>query len=105
MVQRGLVSVLQHDPSTAPARAAKLQKNGAQLIVLTPELPDKSLSTSEKHDLKFEVLSGIVNKVANYTSLSLKSAYSLYRVHKLHYYAYTIAALRLEAVSMLRQNH
>ena len=38
--------------------------NGAQLIALTPELPDKSLSTSEKHDLKFEVLSDVGNKVA-----------------------------------------
>ena len=38
--------------------------NGARLIALTPELPDKSLSTSEKHDLKFEVLSDVGNKVA-----------------------------------------
>tara|TARA_B110000971_G_scaffold88777_1_gene91265 strand:- start:1607 stop:2425 length:819 start_codon:yes stop_codon:yes gene_type:complete len=38
--------------------------NGAQLIALTPELPDKSLNTSEKHDLKFEVLSDVGNKVA-----------------------------------------
>ena len=72
MVQRGLVSVLQHDPSTAPARAAKLQKNGAQLIVLTPELPDKSLSTSEKHDLKFEVLSDVGNKVAKQYGIVFK---------------------------------
>lgn len=39
------------------------EANGAHLIALTPELPDKSLSTSEKHDLKFEVLSDIGNKV------------------------------------------
>ena len=38
--------------------------NGGQLIALTPELPDKSLSTSEKHDLKFEVLSDVGNKIA-----------------------------------------
>ncbi|MCP9235234.1 peroxiredoxin-like family protein [Lewinella sp. JB7] len=37
---------------------------GANLIVLTPELPDKSMSTAEKHDLKFEVLSDVGNKVA-----------------------------------------
>ncbi|WP_339925519.1 peroxiredoxin-like family protein [uncultured Cyclobacterium sp.] len=36
---------------------------GAQLLALTPELPDKSLSTSEKHNLAFEVLSDIDNKV------------------------------------------
>ncbi len=37
---------------------------GANLIALTPELPDKSLSTSEKHALEFEVLSDIGSKVA-----------------------------------------
>jgi len=39
------------------------EANGAHLIALTPELPDKSLSTSEKHDLKFEVLSDVGNKI------------------------------------------
>ena len=42
----------------------QLEANGANLIALTPELPDKSLSTSEKHDLKFEVLSDIGNEIA-----------------------------------------
>jgi peroxiredoxin len=37
---------------------------GANLIALTPELPDQSLSTAEKHDLAFEVLSDIDNNVA-----------------------------------------
>ncbi|MFA6677399.1 MAG: peroxiredoxin-like family protein [Bacteroidales bacterium] len=41
----------------------EFEANGANLIALTPELPDKSLSTAEKHDLKFEVLSDIGNKV------------------------------------------
>lgn len=39
--------------------------NGANLLALTPELPDKSITTAEKHDLKFEVLSDIGNEVAN----------------------------------------
>lgn len=38
--------------------------NGANLIALSPELPDKSITTAEKHDLKFEVLSDIGNKIA-----------------------------------------
>lgn len=38
--------------------------NGASLIALTPELPDKSLSTAEKHNLEFEVLSDVGNKIA-----------------------------------------
>jgi peroxiredoxin len=37
---------------------------GATLIALTPELPDQSLSTTEKHALQFEVLSDIGNNVA-----------------------------------------
>lgn len=38
--------------------------NGANVIALTPELPDSSITTTEKHNLEFEVLSDIGNKVA-----------------------------------------
>ena len=37
---------------------------GSSLIALTPELPDNSLSTREKNNLQFEVLSDIDNIVA-----------------------------------------
>jgi len=37
---------------------------GAQLIAISPQTPDASLSTQEKHDLKFEVLSDANNTVA-----------------------------------------
>ncbi|MBQ4914237.1 AhpC/TSA family protein [Maribacter sp. MMG018] len=37
---------------------------GATLIAITPELPDNSLSTSEKHNLEFTVLSDVGNNVA-----------------------------------------
>lgn len=36
---------------------------GANLIALSPELPDESISTSEKHSLEFEVLSDVGNEV------------------------------------------
>ena len=42
-----------------------IQSRGASLLALTPELPDKSLSTAEKHDLQFEVLSDVGNAVAS----------------------------------------
>jgi len=42
----------------------RIKAEGANLIALTPEQPDQSISTSEKHDLEFEVLSDIGNKVA-----------------------------------------
>ncbi len=37
---------------------------GARLIGISPETPDNSLSTVEKHHLQFEVLSDVGNKVA-----------------------------------------
>ena len=37
---------------------------GANLLALTPEVPDKSISTAEKNNLEFEVLSDIGNEVA-----------------------------------------
>jgi len=40
------------------------EANNAKLLALTPELPDKSLSTAEKHNLELEVLSDVGNKVA-----------------------------------------
>ena len=43
---------------------SNFKAQGANLIALTPELPDESISTSEKHNLQFEVLSDIGNEVA-----------------------------------------
>ncbi len=41
----------------------EFKKIGATLIALTPELPDNSLSTSEKNKLEFTVLSDVGNTV------------------------------------------
>ena len=43
---------------------ANIKAQGANLVALTPELPDQSISTTEKHHLEFEILSDIGNKVA-----------------------------------------
>ncbi len=43
---------------------AEFNERGAPLLALTPEVPDKSLSTTEKNHLEFEVLSDVNNKVA-----------------------------------------
>lgn len=40
------------------------QDMGAQLIALTPELPDKSLSTAERHALQYEILNDKGNAIA-----------------------------------------
>ena len=42
----------------------ELKAQGAIFIALTPELPDYSLSTKEKHHLRFEVLTDLNNEVA-----------------------------------------
>ncbi|MAS97064.1 MAG: peroxiredoxin [Verrucomicrobiales bacterium] len=42
----------------------QIEELGAQLIALTPEVPDKSLSTSEKNGLKFQVLTDLNSEVA-----------------------------------------
>lgn len=44
-------------------RLPDFQKEGATLMALTPEVPDKSLSTSEKNELEFTVLSDVNNVV------------------------------------------
>ena len=41
-----------------------IQAAGAQLVAIAPETPDNSLTTQEKNDLSFEVLSDIGNQVA-----------------------------------------
>lgn len=43
---------------------SNFKAQGANLIALTPELPDESISTSEKNDLAIEVLSDVGNKIA-----------------------------------------
>lgn len=43
---------------------ANYHSAGANLLALTPELPDNSLSTTEKNNLDFEVLSDVGNQVA-----------------------------------------
>jgi len=42
----------------------RFQAKGVSLVAISPELPNTSLSTSEKHALKFPVLSDVGNKYA-----------------------------------------
>ncbi len=42
----------------------EIKSAGATLVALTPEVPDQSLSTAEKNELEFVVLSDTGNKVA-----------------------------------------
>jgi peroxiredoxin len=49
-----------------------MKKAGATLLALTPELPDKALTTSEKNKLEFEVLTDLNHKVADQYGLLFK---------------------------------
>ncbi|MEM9238112.1 MAG: peroxiredoxin-like family protein [Verrucomicrobiota bacterium] len=50
----------------------KIKAAGAQLVALSPELPDKTLSTSEKNKLEFEVLTDLNHEVAKDYGLVFK---------------------------------
>lgn len=43
---------------------AEFEAAGAQLVAISPELPDHSLSVTEKHELAYPVLSDVGNTVA-----------------------------------------
>ena len=45
-------------------KSEKFKALGVQLVAISPEIPDSSLSTKEKSNLEFEVLSDQENKVA-----------------------------------------
>lgn len=42
----------------------ELEANGVTLVAISPELPDQSLTTVEKNELKFAILSDVGNKFA-----------------------------------------
>ena len=50
----------------------EIKSLGAELVTISPQLPDNSLSTAEKLALDFEVLSDVGNKVARDFGLVFK---------------------------------
>lgn len=50
----------------------EIEANNAELIAISPEVPDQSLTTSEKNELSFQVLSDVDNKVAKNLGLVFK---------------------------------
>lgn len=46
------------------AALPQITAKGAQLIAISPQTPDNSFTTMEKHELEFEVLSDVGNQVA-----------------------------------------
>ncbi|MEM9481524.1 MAG: peroxiredoxin-like family protein [Verrucomicrobiota bacterium] len=60
----------------------EIEAAGAKLVALTPELPDESLSTAEKNELKFTVLSDVGNMVAKDYGLLFELSDELVALYK-----------------------
>lgn len=60
----------------------EIEANGAQLIAISPELPDKSWTTVEKNGLSFEVLSDVNNEVAKAFNLVFKMPEDLQTLYR-----------------------
>jgi len=58
-----------------------IKGKGAQLVAISPETPDNSLSTSEKNELTFEVLSDIDNEYAKELGLVFQMPEDLQAVY------------------------
>ena len=63
-------------------RHEDIKAKGAALIAVSPEVPDNSLSTSEKNKLDFEVLSDINNEFAKELGLVFQLPESLQELYK-----------------------
>jgi len=59
-----------------------MQALGASLVAITPETPDKSLSTTEKNALQFEVLTDKGHQVARQFGLAFAVADVLRPIYK-----------------------
>ena len=60
----------------------EIKSKGAQMVAISPQTPDKSLTVEQKHNLEFAVLSDVGNKLAQDLGLvfnlpeALKTAYT-----------------------------
>jgi peroxiredoxin len=55
---------------------------GAELVAISPQLPDNSRSTAEKLALEFEVLSDVGNKVAKEFGIVFKLTEKIQEIYK-----------------------
>ena len=60
----------------------EIKSLGAELVTISPQLPDNSLSTAEKLALEFEVLSDVGNKVAKSFGLVFKLSEKMQEIYQ-----------------------
>jgi peroxiredoxin len=63
-------------------RRRELKALGAQIVAISPELPDNSLSTREEGKLKYTVLSDVGNKIAHKFGLVFRLSDPLLKVYE-----------------------
>jgi len=63
-------------------RLSQLRDLGAQIVAISPQLPDNSLSTQQKNELAFPVLSDVGNKVARKFGIVFKLSDNLLELYR-----------------------
>jgi len=63
-------------------RLADIRALGAQMVAISPQLPDNSLSTQEKNELSFPVLSDVGNKVARQFGIVFELSKELLKLYR-----------------------
>jgi peroxiredoxin len=63
-------------------RLPDIRALGAQIVAISPQLPDNSLSTQEKNELAFPVLSDVGNKVARQFGIVFELSEELLKLYR-----------------------
>lgn len=88
----------------------QFKTQSAQLIAISGQLPDETLSTTQKNDLEFDVLSDVSNKVANQFGLlftldeRIQALYTQFGIDFEHYYGDKSYKLPLPATYVINQD-
>jgi len=87
----------------------QFKTQNAQLVAISPQLPDDTLSTAQKNDLEFDVLSDVSNKVAEQFGLlftldeRIQALYTQFGIDFEHYYGDKSFKLPLPATYVINQ--
>ena len=87
----------------------QFKTQNAQLIAISPQLPDETLSTAQKNDLEFDVLCDVSNKVAEQFGLlftldeRIQALYTQFGIDFEHYYGDKSFKLPLPATYVINQ--
>ncbi len=88
---------------------AQFKTQSAQLIAISPQLPDETLSTKQKNELDFDVLSDVSNKIAEQFGLlftldeRIQALYTQFGIDFEHYYGDKSFKLPLPATYVINQ--